>query len=99
MKTRNGFTLVEIMIVVAIIALLTAIAIPAFLQYRADARRGMCINNLRLVDHAKQVLAIKFNWTSGQTMAASDALIWAILDPYIDGTHVLSCPDAPPGTH
>lgn len=99
MKSKKGFTLVEIMIVVAIIALLTAIAIPAFLQYRADARRGLCINNLRLVDHAKEVLAIKFNWTTAQVIAASDALIWAVLDPYIDGTNVLSCPDSTPGTH
>ena len=94
MKKRKGFTLVEIMIVVAIIALLTAIAIPAFLQYRNDARRGLCMNSLRLIDHAKEVLAIKNNWTSLQVIAASEGAIWTILDPYIDGTNTLYCPDA-----
>jgi prepilin-type N-terminal cleavage/methylation domain-containing protein len=97
MKTR-GFTLVEIMIVVAIIALLTAIAIPAFLQYRKDARRSLCINNLRLVDHAKEVLSIKNGWTSGHAIGADNAAIWSQLDVYIDGTNFLTCPDAT-GTH
>jgi type II secretory pathway pseudopilin PulG len=87
------------MIVVAIIALLTAIAIPAFLQYRRDARRSLCINNMRLIDHAKEVLAIKYAWTSGQVIATSPDAIWSNLDPYIDGTNVLSCPDTTPGTH
>lgn len=95
---KRGFTLVEIMIVVAIIALLTAIAIPAFLQYRRDARRGLCINNLRLIDHAKEVLAIKLDWTTGQNIG-SGAVAWSNLDPYIDGTNCLNCPETTPGTH
>ncbi|MDI6773804.1 MAG: prepilin-type N-terminal cleavage/methylation domain-containing protein [Verrucomicrobiota bacterium] len=98
---KRGFTLVEIMIVVAIIALLTAIAIPAFLQYRKDARRGLCVNNLRLIDHAKEVLAIKLDWTNGQIIGqsagANDATAWSNLDPYIDGTHVLECLEAGAG--
>ena len=58
MKTnRKGFTLVEIMIVVAIIALLAAIAIPSFMKSRTEARKSACINNLRLIDHAKQQYA------------------------------------------
>ena len=49
-KNRTaGFTLVEIMIVVAIIALLTAIAIPAFLQYRRDAQTSVCREKLLLL--------------------------------------------------
>ena len=54
MTQRKGFTLVEIMIVVAIIALLAAIAIPSFMKSRQESRRSSCINNLRLIDHAKQ---------------------------------------------
>ena len=58
MKTKNtskaGFTLVEIMIVVAIIGLLAAIAIPNFVRARKQSQRSICINNLRMIDSAKQ---------------------------------------------
>jgi prepilin-type N-terminal cleavage/methylation domain-containing protein len=52
--TRAGFTLVEIMIVVAIIGLLAAIAIPNFVRARTTAQQNACINNLRQLDGAKQ---------------------------------------------
>ena len=46
---NQGFTLVEIMIVVAIIGLLAAIAIPNFVKARTTSQQNACINNLRLV--------------------------------------------------
>ncbi len=52
--SRAGFTLVEIMIVVAIIGLLAAIAIPNFVRARKQSQRSICINNLRMIDAAKQ---------------------------------------------
>ena len=58
-KTRAGFTLVEIMIVVAIIALLAAIAVPGFLRARKRSQASKIINDLRLIDAAVDQYAIE----------------------------------------
>ncbi|MEY2565357.1 MAG: type pilus assembly protein PilA [Verrucomicrobiota bacterium] len=69
---RGGFTLVEIMIVVAIIALLAAIAVPGFLRARKRSQASRIINDLRLIDSAVDQYAIENNKSSGATVAVGD---------------------------
>lgn len=69
---RAGFTLVEIMIVVAIIALLAAIAVPGFLRARKRSQASRIINDLRLIDSAVDQYAIETNKKSGDTVAVTD---------------------------
>ena len=57
-QMKKGFTLVEIMIVVAIIALLAAIAVPSFMNARTKSMQSSCQNNLRLIDGAVQQYAL-----------------------------------------
>jgi prepilin-type N-terminal cleavage/methylation domain-containing protein len=71
-KRRGGFTLVEIMIVVAIIALLAAIAVPGFLRARKRSQASRILNDLRMIDSAVDQYAIETNRTSGATVNTAD---------------------------
>ena len=64
-QTRAGFTLLEIMIVVAIIALLTTLAVPNLAKARDNSRLNMIYTNLRALDAAKDQWAMENNKTSG----------------------------------
>lgn len=80
-KNRGGFTLVEIMIVVAIIALLAAIAVPNFLRARKRSQATRILNDLRLLDSAQDQYAIENNKSANANVGFTD------LRPYIkDGT-------------
>src|SRR5256714_7393706 len=73
LQTKHaGFTLVEIMIVVAIIALLAAIAVPGFLRARKRSQASRILNDLRMIDSAVDQYAIETNRTTGATVAITD---------------------------
>ena len=74
---RGGFTLVEIMIVVAIIALLASIAVPNFLRSRKRSQATQVLEDLRLIDAAIDQYAIENNLT------AADPVVWADLQAYL----------------
>jgi len=69
---RGGFTLVEIMIVVAIIALLAAIAVPGFLRARKRSQASKVLNDLRLISSAMDQYAIETTKKSGDQIAVVD---------------------------
>src|SRR6202022_804936 len=71
-KKRGGFTLVEIMIVVAIIALLAAIAVPGFLRARKRSQATRILNDLRMIDSAVDQYAIETNRVTGNTVRIVD---------------------------
>ena len=85
-----GFTLVEIMIVVAIIGLLAAIGIPSFVHARATSQANACINNLRQIESAVQQVAIEKGLHVGDTVTYPDDLT-----PYIrlnSNSQIPGCP-------
>src|SRR5271163_4871778 len=89
---KAGFTLVEIMIVVAIIGLLAAIAIPNFVKARATSQANACINNLRQIDAAANQFALEQKHITGDPISfPSD------LTPYIKLNVNSSIPPCPAG--
>jgi prepilin-type N-terminal cleavage/methylation domain-containing protein len=88
---KAGFTLVEIMIVVAIIGLLAAIAIPNFIKARATSQANACINNMRQIDAAVNQFALE----NGKKTSDPAPSLTTDLTPYIKLNSAGSIPGCP----
>ena len=88
-KARKGFTLVEIMIVVLIIGILLAIAVPNFIRAREGSRTKSCIANLKHIDSAKEQWAMDNKKSDGDAVTAG--ALWAA------GGYIKSQPACPSG--
>jgi prepilin-type N-terminal cleavage/methylation domain-containing protein len=100
---NDGFTLVEIMIVVAIIGLLASIAIPNMTQARERTRQSACINNLQQIEGAMQRWSIEMNKDEGQAVTYNDIRSYlqrSVLCPSggtaFEDSYTLTAVEAPP---
>ena len=88
-KARRGFTLVEIMIVVLIIGILLAIAVPNFIRARETSRTKACLANLKQIDSAKEQYAMDNRLNNGDAIPAG--ALWAA------NSYIKSIPVCPSG--
>ncbi len=99
---RTGFTLIELLVVIAIISILASMLFPAFARAREQARKTVCISNVKQIglgilqynQDYDETYPIGFPfWASSLTPAPPpDRLLVNVVDPYIKSTQVWTCP-------
>lgn len=94
-KNRKGFTLIELMIVIAIIGVLAAIAIPNFNRARKNAKSKACLANIRTIESAVEM----FNMEKLDEIMTADSggLDLEKLTPYFSGEKQPTCPEMASG--
>ena len=96
LKPNRGFTLVEIMIVVAIIGMLASIAIPSFVKARLLTQQNGCLNNIRLIEASKHQWALETKQPATALALESDLAPYVGRDPNAV-TINYACPSDPTG--
>ena len=102
MKPRRAFTLIEILVVISIVAIILAIAMPNFMKARETAEIKQCLDNLRTIDSAKEQWAMENNASPSSTPPAMSQLIGSTsfikTSPFcpMGGTYSVGAISAPP---
>lgn len=91
---KKAFSLIELLVVLAIIGSLSAILLPAIGKARGNARRTQCANNLRQIGMAVSMFTDDHNFKLPLTLDGGTSLYWfQSIAPYLDDSDVLQCPD------
>ena len=88
----RAFTLVELLVVVAVIALITAILLPVFLRSREKARASACFANYHQIGMAVQMYASDFDGDTPPDGGSCSGII-ADSQPYVRNVNIFTCPD------
>lgn len=99
-RSRYGFTLIETLVVLAIVAIVAAITLPAFTNAREAARTASCSSNLGQINLAMMLYLNDFNHFYPPTSSPSLHCGWAKrIDKYLKSSKVLSCPSFEQGEY
>lgn len=69
---KKAFTLIEIMVVCAILAIILTIAVPAWVKSRENSRKSACLSNMQKIEQAKDIWAMENRMSSGATVTETD---------------------------
>ena len=96
MRRIRGFTLIEVLVVIAIIAILAAIIFPVFAKARGKARQTQCLSNIKQIGAGLIMYADDSDgcYTRGQFWPWNGTHLWThAIEPYLKNTDILRCPD------